>query len=222
MTNGAKTTAALALLMGVSLTTTAKAADFGFSIGFGRPTVRPVVFAPRPVVTMVREWVPERYETREEQILIEPAHVERQYVPEVLETRADRYGHPVTVLVKPGYYAEVPVPARYETRCTKVLMPGFYREVAVNEPVRGQYGDYRNYGNGRWNDGRDERWNGRSDDRWNDRADDRWNDRSGDGWNDRGSDRRQDNHDHKSDGRYMEKDKKVPNVKTNVAVAIRK
>ncbi|HYG76748.1 MAG TPA: hypothetical protein VEK08_17220 [Planctomycetota bacterium] len=145
MTTTAKTTAILALLLGTSLTATkASAADFGFSINFGRPVVEHCP-PPRPVVVRpvtVREWVPERREVREEQVLVEPARCEKVWVPEVVEMRHDRRGRPYEVVIQEGYYKDVHVPARYETRCVTVVVPGYYRDVAVAtcEPYRGGYG----------------------------------------------------------------------------------
>jgi len=75
-----------------------------------------------------REWVPERYETRSEQVLVCAARYDRQYVAPVYETRYADWGT-YRVCVRSGYWTEVNVPARYETRYTQVRVPGYYRDV---------------------------------------------------------------------------------------------
>jgi hypothetical protein len=144
----------LALMLGfggATVSQNASAADWNFSFGFGRPVVvencpPPIVISkpvPPPVRT-VRTWVPERYESREEQVLVSAEHHERQYVQPEYVTRYDRHGHATRVMVRSGYWTEVCVPARYETRCTQVLIPGYWTETVV--------------------DNRHDRWNDRRDD----------------------------------------------------------
>jgi len=126
-----RTTMLLAVTVGLVLATTASASDWGFSIGFGRP--RPVLVAPYPppvAVRMVREWVPGHYETRSEQVLVSPAHYERQYVAPVYETRYE-HRRAYSVCVRPGYWTEVYVPAQYETRYTQVFSAGYYMTAGV-------------------------------------------------------------------------------------------
>jgi hypothetical protein len=163
------TKVALAVMMGigaVTLTTSASAADWNFSLGFGRPVVEycaPVVVA-RPHT--VRTWVPERYEKREEQVLVSPERHDRVWIADEFETHLDHYGRAHRVLVRPGYWKEVCIPAKYETRCTNVLIPGYWTEVAVND----RYDDRRysdNRGDRNW-DRRDDRNDYRRDDRDND------------------------------------------------------
>jgi len=146
---------------GATMTNTASAADWNFSFGFGRPVVvehcpPPVVIAkpvPPPVRT-VRTWVPERYETREEQVLVAPERHDRVWVDAEYVTRYDRHGCAIRVLVRPGYWKEVCIPARYETRCTQVRIPGYWTEVAVNN----RYDDHRHgHGNDRWDNDRYDR-----------------------------------------------------------------
>jgi hypothetical protein len=126
-------TLALGALLGAAAFTTsnAKAADWDVNVSFGKN--RPV-FAPVPPQTHIhREWVPGRYETRTERILIAPERHEKVWVPPVYETRYERHRghyHTTQVLVAPGYYKDVCIPARYDTRVAQVWVPGFYREVA--------------------------------------------------------------------------------------------
>ncbi|HEY3321748.1 MAG TPA: hypothetical protein VGP72_14855 [Planctomycetota bacterium] len=122
--------AILALLLALPLvlqTRTASAANWGVSFGLGWHRPAPVVFAP-PVVE--RDWVPEHYETRMEQVLVEAGHYEKQWVSDTREFRRDRWGHGYST-ARSGYWTEVYVPARYETRTVSVLVPGYYRDVAA-------------------------------------------------------------------------------------------
>jgi len=115
-----------ALLLALPLllqTRTASASDWGFSFGFGWNHPRAVVVAPSPAV--VRQWVPDHYETRTEQVLVEKNHYERQWVPAPAYTR---YG------IRSGYWTTVYIPPRYETRTVSVLVPGYYRDVVVDTP----------------------------------------------------------------------------------------
>lgn len=137
-----KTTALLALALGTTAVT-ASAADWGFSIGFGRPAVT-VIKAPPPVRT-IREWVPEQIEKREERVLVEPGHYVKQITPAVTETRYDRHGHATVIVVAPERCTEVWVPDRYETRCVNVVIPGYYREVTVNDYDYNRYNRYDRY-----------------------------------------------------------------------------
>jgi len=132
----ARTTALCALLVCATALThspKAEASDFGFSIQIGRP--RPVVVQ-QPVT---RRWVPERYETRTERVLVSPERHERQWVPEVVTiTRRGNHGREVRT-VTPGYWREVCIPAIYETRTTTVMIPGYWESVPVechDAPVR--------------------------------------------------------------------------------------
>lgn len=133
-----KTTALLALVLGTTAVS-ASASDWGFSFGFGRPAVHVIA---APPVTTVRQWVPERYETREERVLVAPAHFEWQIVPAVTETRYDRHGRPYIVVIVPERCTDVYVPDRYETRCVKVVTPGYYREVVLENCHDNRYDRY--------------------------------------------------------------------------------
>jgi hypothetical protein len=127
----AKTTALCVLLVGaaaLTYTPKAEASDFGFSIQLGRP--RPVV-REQVVVQTVRRWVPERHETRTEQVLVSPERHERQWVSEVVTiTRRGNHGRE-TRTVTPGYWREVCIPAQYETRTSTVCIPGYWEETPV-------------------------------------------------------------------------------------------
>ncbi len=118
-------TALLALLIAVSgfaFATPASASEFRFDLNIGRPRV--VVQQP----TVSRRWVPERVETRHEQILVSPERHERQWVQPRWEVSYNRIGDRVNVL-RPGYWTEVCIPARYETRCVQTVVPGYWEEV---------------------------------------------------------------------------------------------
>ncbi len=131
--------AGMALGLGFILSLTPKpaaAADWGFSIGLGGVRRAPVVVAE----TTVQQWVPEHYEARSEQVLVSPAHYEKQCIPAQYETRRDRFGRTSSVCVKPETWTEVYVPDQYETRTVQVLVPGYYTTVsapavACAEPV---------------------------------------------------------------------------------------
>ncbi|MBI1372129.1 MAG: hypothetical protein GC159_05130 [Phycisphaera sp.] len=73
--------------------------------------------------------MPAHYEEHSEQVLVEPARCEKRWVPPVYETRCDRWGRHVEVLVREGYWQTIEIPARYETRCVKVLVPGHWEEI---------------------------------------------------------------------------------------------
>ena len=121
---------ALCVLVGAAALTyspNAEASDFGFSIQLGRP--RPVV-REQVVVQTVRRWVPERHETRTEQVLVSPERHERQWVSEVVTITRDRRGRQIRN-VTPGYWREVCIPAVYETRTSTVCIPGYWEETPV-------------------------------------------------------------------------------------------
>ncbi|MBI3831941.1 MAG: hypothetical protein HY291_20635 [Planctomycetes bacterium] len=60
------------------------------------------------------------YEVRFEQVLVEPARVERRWVPAEHGYRENPWGHREYVLIRPGHYEDVSIPARYEMRETRV------------------------------------------------------------------------------------------------------
>lgn len=128
-----KTTAFCAALIGAAALTyspKAEASDFGFSVRIGNP--RPVVVHQPPVVVQTaRRWVPERYETRSEQVLVRPERHERQWVSEVVTITRDRRGREIRN-VTPGFWHEVCIPAVYETRTTTVKIPGYWEDVTAS------------------------------------------------------------------------------------------
>ena len=99
-----------------------------------------------------RRWIPARYETRIERVLIKPGHYEWQiqrvcvkpgryetrYVPAVTEVIYDSGGNAHTVTVRPSRVEKVWVPPKYELRKVKVWVPAQYelREVRVLVPGR--------------------------------------------------------------------------------------
>ncbi|MCW8132834.1 MAG: hypothetical protein KIS92_20980 [Planctomycetota bacterium] len=64
------------------------------------------------------------FETRTQQVLVEPARTERVWVPAQVETRRLPNGRVVNVTVREAHYETVTVPAKYETRETKVWVNG--------------------------------------------------------------------------------------------------
>jgi hypothetical protein len=117
----------------VLLTKSASASDWSFSFGFGRPVSYAPIMAPRYEPKVVRSWVPERYETREEQVLIREAHYEKRYVEPVYAREYDKHGHVRQVCTTQGFWQEVYVPAKYETRCSQVLIPGYWTETVLRQ-----------------------------------------------------------------------------------------
>ncbi|MCC7193402.1 MAG: hypothetical protein IT444_11530 [Phycisphaeraceae bacterium] len=110
-----------------------RGSSFSFSIKIGdlsRPVSAicapptPVYYAPPPR----RVWVPAHYEERQVQVCVEPARIERRYTPPVIQRRFDDCGRPYELVVRPGTWCDVRVPARYETRCEQVLVPGHWEE----------------------------------------------------------------------------------------------
>ena len=129
---------ALVLVSGFAAmgTYSATASEWGISLGFARH--RPVPAGRHEpsravVVDPIRRWVPEHFETRSEQVLVSPTHHVQQYINPVYENRLDHCGRVYTVCVQPGYWTRVCVPARYETRCVKVLVPGYYEVVPLKD-----------------------------------------------------------------------------------------
>ena len=98
----------------------------------------------------IRRWVPARYETRIERVLIksghyewrfqrvcvEPGRYETRYVPAVTEIVYDSDGNAHTVITSPSRVEKVWVPAKYEMRKVRVWVPPQYelREVRVLVP----------------------------------------------------------------------------------------
>jgi hypothetical protein len=130
---------ALAAVLVTGLFTTSRA-DASERVSVGLNFGSPVYYAPAPVVE--RRWIPGHYETRVENVVIEPRHVDRQWVPEVRSTFRDAYGAPYTVVTSAGFYREYVVPARLERREVQVWVPGCYEGAAVvySAPVRPHVG----------------------------------------------------------------------------------
>jgi hypothetical protein len=143
--------AAILGIAALTQTSNAQASDFHFAVNVA-PRSGPIVYEPS------RRWVPERYESREVQVLVAPAHPERKWVPERHEVQYDRRGRAITVCI-PGYWTEVVCPARYETRVTRVLVPGYWVSVPVSYDRPGHWdGHYgHDYRRDDWRDRRDDR-----------------------------------------------------------------
>ena len=115
----------LSILMGMlmvcaALGMSAQAAtrvDVGF--GFGGGGYAP--YYPAPVYSAPA--CEGHYETRVERVLVCAERHERVRIEPVYETRYYN-GVPQTVLVNPGGWREVCVPARYENRTVQVWVPG--------------------------------------------------------------------------------------------------
>ena len=100
----------------------------------------------------IRRWVPARYETRIERVLVKPGHYEwrtervcvepgryeERCLPAVTEIVYDSGGNAHTVTVRPARVEKVWVPPKYELRKVKVWVPPQYelREVRVLIPGR--------------------------------------------------------------------------------------
>ncbi len=82
----------------------------------------PSYYAPAPVYE--RHYVTGHYETTYTNVLVEPEHRSRVWVPDVVATYRDRHGALYTVVTTPGYYREVIIPAHYERRATQVWVDG--------------------------------------------------------------------------------------------------
>jgi len=120
------------LLIGLCALTPSTASaheHFGFGLGIG-PSY-PVAVAPAPAVERV--WVPGHYETRLTNVVVEPERRDREWIPEATRSYRDGYGY-VHSVTKPGYYRDVFVPARYETRETRVWVEGYYRDAVIAPP----------------------------------------------------------------------------------------
>jgi len=131
--------AVLGLVLGMaSLSRSVQASDWNLALGFGN--------ARGTSVHTERRWVPERYETRNEVVLVEAAHMDRVFVEPVYETRTDYYGKVFNILIQPGFWKEIQCPAKYETVATQVVVPGYWEDVQCNDH-RGDFADNRG-----WND----------------------------------------------------------------------
>jgi hypothetical protein len=119
------------IALAVALPATASAHDhFDLSIGLGPTYVAPAYVAPAPVE---RRWIPGHYETRVSTVLVEPEHRVRDWVAPYTSVRVDPYGYRYSV-TSPGYYRDTLVPARYESRETRVWVEGYYQDITVVPP----------------------------------------------------------------------------------------
>ncbi|MHB1157866.1 MAG: hypothetical protein ACYC26_13645 [Phycisphaerales bacterium] len=102
----------------------------------GRGGLRVGVIFGQPMVRYVtaQRWVEGYYMTRMENVLVEPGHWEMVTVPAVTETRYPSNGCAYTVVIRPAYAERMWMADRYEARCVRVFVPGHYETVSV--PVR--------------------------------------------------------------------------------------
>ena len=156
-----KTTFLAALAIGVAgfmFSGSANASEFNVGVDFNRPT------------TVVEAgYAPARYENRTERVLVVPGHYEDRTIAAVYQTRVDRFGHAVRVLVAPASCTKVWIGDQFEDRTVSVLVPQYESPIVTTyggyRPYRGgvSFGfgfnherDHRDYGhfNGRIHDGR--------------------------------------------------------------------
>lgn len=116
-----------------------------FGIGFG--------FSDRYYYTDSRYWVSGHYETRTEQVLVEPAHYETQtqyvqveperieirQVPAVTRTLQDKDGKSHTVIVQPARTEKVVIPPKFEERQVEVLVPDRYEANEIRTWIPGYW-----------------------------------------------------------------------------------
>jgi hypothetical protein len=122
------------LVAGLALATPRSEASERVFVGASFGT--PAYYAPAPVVVEHR-YIPGHYVSHVDNVLVEPERHVREWVPEVRETRVDRYGRGYSVIVNVGYYRDVCIPAHYERRESRVWVDGCYEgsNVAVAYPV---------------------------------------------------------------------------------------
>jgi len=117
-----------------------------------------------------RRWIPERYEERHVQVLVErghyhevhtqvlvhAGHYETRFVPPIYKRIVMRDGCVENVLVRAGYNERVWCPPKYEARCEKVWVPDRYETVCQKvlvpgrwEYVGGGHDHDHDHGNGR-------------------------------------------------------------------------
>jgi hypothetical protein len=63
------------------------------------------------------------YEMRTETVLVTPERIERQWIEPVFVIKYDQTGKPYRIKISEGYYREIVIPARYETRIVQVWVP---------------------------------------------------------------------------------------------------
>ena len=106
-------------LCGLALTPARAQAAFSLGVGYSAPA--PVYVAPAPVYTAPVA-SNGHYENRTQHILVSPEHREKRWVEPVYQTVNTR-GYAETVMVSPGCWQNVCVPARYEDRVVQVWVP---------------------------------------------------------------------------------------------------
>ena len=77
-------------------------------------------------------WVDGYYTTQPQQVLVSPGHYETRYTPAVTQVQRDWYGRLITVVVRPAGYAQVWVPACYQTQSVQVWVPGHWERIPVD------------------------------------------------------------------------------------------
>jgi len=112
--------------------------DRGHDRDFHEYGYRPFVsvYPVRPIYPTGQYFISGYYETKTEIVLVEPERVEKQYVPPVYETKYEN-GKPVVVMIVEGYYRDVVIPAKYETREVRIWVPGYWSSLPyrVETPV---------------------------------------------------------------------------------------
>ncbi len=83
---------------------------------------------------------PGHYEIRTEQVLVEAGHWETRYIPAVEQTVRDSRGRYLTVVIAPARTEQYWCPPRYETRSIKVWVPARYEIRTVQVWVSGYGG----------------------------------------------------------------------------------
>lgn len=130
-----KTTLLATMALGVAglmFSPSAKASEFNVGVGFNRPT------------TVVEAgYAPARYENRTERVLVVPGHYEDRTVAAVYQTRIDRFGHAVRVLIQPASCTKVWIGDQFEDRTVSVLAPTEY--ITDEAPIVTTYGRYDGY-----------------------------------------------------------------------------
>jgi hypothetical protein len=71
-------------------------------------------------------WVSSGWQVHHEQVCVEPARTRRVWVAPRYGSRYDNCGRVIRVVVEAGYWKSVTVPARYETRATRVWREGHW------------------------------------------------------------------------------------------------
>ncbi|MBN1256508.1 MAG: hypothetical protein JXA52_02245 [Planctomycetes bacterium] len=85
----------------------------------------------RSVRTYDQVWIPGHYETRIEQVLVEPGHYETIVIPAKYVTYYDRERRRQSVIVEASRKERVWVEPVYEPRAVQVWVPGYYTQTLV-------------------------------------------------------------------------------------------